>query len=76
MEMNNTVKVNSVVQINERYNNEVWIGCLLQVTDVHDWGVMGYVKIPMQGLAYLRVQWKDVDYIGQAVMIHTENEEE
>jgi len=63
------IKENSVVQINES-GQEGWIGCLVQVSEVKSWGIQGWVKIPMQGEAYIRVKNGEFDYIGEAVMIH------
>ena len=66
--MNKEIKVNSVVQLNERAE-EGWVGCFLQVSEVKNWGVQGWVKIPMQGSAYLRPTWDQIDYIGEAILI-------
>ena len=63
------IKENSVVQINES-GQEGWIGCLVQVSEVKSWGIQGWVKIPMQGEAYIRVKTGEFDYVGEAVMIH------
>lgn len=64
---NQSIKENSVVQINET-GQEGWVGCLVQVTEVKSWGIQGYVQSPMQGQAYIRLKWEQIDYIGQAVM--------
>ena len=66
------VKVNSVVQINEN-GGEGWIGCLVQVSEVKSWGVQGWVQIPKGGSAYIRLKWEQIEYIGQAVLVHSEN---
>jgi hypothetical protein len=63
------VKENSVVQLNEKAQ-EGWIGCFLQVSEVKNWGVQGWVQIPMGGSAYLRPTWDQIDYIGEAVLVH------
>jgi hypothetical protein len=68
------VKDNSVVQLNERAQ-EGWIGCFLQVSEVKNWGVMGWVQIPMGGSAYLRPTWEQIDYIGEAVLVHQKESE-
>lgn len=64
---------NDVVQINEN-GLEGWIGCLVQVQLVKAWGVQGWVKIPMQGDAYIRVRWDQLDFIGHALMAPKESE--
>lgn len=70
--MNDKIEKNSVVQINEK-GAEGWIGCLVQVSEVKTWGIQGYINIPMQGDAYIRLEWDKIDYIGQATLIHQEN---
>ena len=59
------VSVNDVVQLNPE--KDMFGGCYLTVTDVYPWGVQGYIEIPGQeGVAYLRVNFQDVELIGQA----------
>ena len=72
----NKIKGNSVVQINENFSNSGWVGCLVQVDEVKSFGVQGWVQIPNQGPAYIRLNWEDFEYIGEAVMIHTEENED
>lgn len=62
------VKVNSVVQINEN-GQQGWIGCLVQVTELKSFGIQGYVEVPMQGKAFIRLSWDDFDFIGEALML-------
>lgn len=66
--MNNQIQENSVVQVNEN-GGEGWIGCLVQVSEVKAWGIQGWVKIPMQGEAYIRLKWNQVEFIGNAVLM-------
>lgn len=66
------IKVNSVVQINEN-GGDGWIGCLVQVSEVKSWGVQGYVQIPKGGSAYIRLNWNQIEYIGQAILVHQES---
>lgn len=72
-EIKDLVVVNSVVQLNEKAQ-EGWVGCFLQVSEVKNWGVQGWVQIPMGGSAYLRPTWDQIDYIGQAVLIKQNQE--
>ena len=67
--MEELVKKNSVIQITEN-GKEGWIGCLVQVTEVKDWGIQGFVNIPTQGEAYIRLKWDEIKYIGEAVMVY------
>jgi hypothetical protein len=61
------VTVDSVVQINEN-GQDGWIGCLVQVSETKAWGIQGYVQLPMQGAAYIRLKWNQIEYVGQATM--------
>jgi hypothetical protein len=61
------VKEDTVVQINEK-GKDGWIGCLVQVSEVKGWGVQGWVQLPMKGSAYIRLQWDEIEYIGEAIL--------
>ena len=65
------IKVGSVVQANERANED-WTGCLVTVEQVKDWGIQGWTRIPCRGDAYIRLKWDEIDYIGEAVMMPAE----
>ena len=65
------IKKNSVVQINEHAKDD-WVGCLIIVDEVKEWGVLGGIKIPFKGTAYIRVTWNEIDYIGEAVLVEGE----
>ena len=66
---------NSVVQVNENGPRE-WIGCLMQVSELKEWGVLCWVRIPFQGNAYLRLPFDQIDHIGEAVMKLKEQEDD
>lgn len=68
------VKSGTVVQCNEEAIN--WCGCLILVTDVYSWGVQGFVKIPTQGDAFIRLNWSQIEFIGQAVLVPSEEEDD
>jgi hypothetical protein len=65
--MDSRIQINSVVQINEN-GQDGWIGCLVQVSELKSWGIQGWVKLPKSGDAYIRLNWNEIDYIGEAVM--------
>ena len=67
--MENEIKVHDIVQIVDG-GVDGWVGCLLQVTDIKTWGVMGFVNIPLKGEAYLRVNYEQCVKVGTAVMVH------
>lgn len=57
------MEVGDIVQINP--GTEVFGGCLMVVTDVYPWGVMGYIQIPGEkGAAYYRAKEGDFETTG------------
>lgn len=66
------VSVNDVVQISPDHD---WSGCFLFVTEVKSWGIQGFVQIPMQGKAYIRIKHGEYERIGTAVFILNSEEE-
>lgn len=72
--INELIKENSVVQINEK-GQEGWVGCLVQVSEVKAWGILGFVNLPMQGDAYIRLKWEQIEFIGNAIMTHQKEEQ-
>lgn len=72
--MKDDIKVHDIVQIVDG-GQEGWIGCLLQVTEIRDWGVLAFVNIPCKGEAYLRVPYAQCVKVGTAVMIHPHDED-
>jgi len=52
-----------------------WIGCLMIVDEVKEWGVLAYLHVPMKGDAYLRLKHGEYDIVGKAVLVHPDNEE-
>jgi hypothetical protein len=67
------VKEHDVVQIVPEHG---WGGCYLHVTELKDWGVMGFVKIPLQGNAYIRIKHDEYEKIGSAVFVPIEEGDE
>jgi hypothetical protein len=63
-----TIIKNSIVQVNENANVD-WLGCLVQVDEVFTWGIQGWVQIPKQGQAYIRLKNEEIEYIGEAVLL-------
>lgn len=68
------ILVNDIVQITEN-GQEGWVGALLVVSEVRQWGILGYTKIPLQGDAYLRVPFEQCELVGRALLVHPEHEE-
>ena len=59
---------NSIVQVNQN-GKEGWVGCIVQVDEVKPWGIQGWVEIPMQDQAFIRLKFEEIDYIGEAKMV-------
>ena len=70
------VKKNDVIQINENFNGSGWVGCLMIVDEVKNWGVQAYLHVPMQGDAYLRIKHGEFDVIGKAAMVAKKDNED
>ena len=66
------IKKGSVVQANE--NSGEWCGCLLIVDEVKDWGVQAGMKVPFKGVAYIRLTFDQIEYIGEAILVSGEDE--
>ena len=76
--MNNNVRENDVIQLLENAQ-EGWVACLMIVSEVRAWGVLAYLKLPLQGDAYLRVPYDQFEIVGRALLVHpdyAENEGE
>lgn len=67
-----TLKIGDIVQLNP--DTHKYGGSLLIVTEPKEWGCQGYLclDLPHEGLgrfknlAYLRVTWDDMEYVGHA----------
>lgn len=66
------IKVGSVVQVNE--NQGTWAGCTVVVDEIKSFGVQAYLKIPMQGIAYVRLKWEEIEYVGTAIYVAVDGE--
>ena len=64
--------VNDVIQVNEHFMREEWIGCLMIVREAKEWGVMAGLKVPMEGIAYLRLTHDQYDVIGKAALVQAD----
>jgi hypothetical protein len=65
------IEVNDIVQIVPEHK---WAGSFAIVTEVKKWGVQGYVPIPMEGQAYIRLKFKDIEKVGRAIFVLGEEE--
>lgn len=63
--MSNKAKIHDIVQVNELHH---WVGCLVYVTELKRFGIQGFVSVPEQGFAYIRLKEEEYDVVGQAIM--------
>lgn len=67
------IKRGSIIQANERAGD--WCGTVLIVDEVRNWGVQAFVRIPMQGDAYIRLRSDQFEVLGaEAVLMPKEAE--
>lgn len=59
------MEIGDVVQVNNN-NASDWNGCLVIVHEIRDWGIVAYMKVPMKGVAYIRLTFDEFDYVGKA----------
>jgi hypothetical protein len=66
------IKVGQVVQINPECKvNPMFGGCMMIVTELKGWGVMGFVQalgedMKVGGRAYIRLKWEEIEWVGTA----------
>jgi sporulation protein YlmC with PRC-barrel domain len=60
------IQIHDVMQITPDHD---WGGAFLIVTEVRHWGVIGFVEIPKQGQAYIRIPFEQVEKIGAAIFV-------
>jgi hypothetical protein len=72
------IRVHDIVQLSP-HEFSAFAGCLVIVTEVRRWGVIGYVQIPGKkspGQAYMRVRIEDCVRVGRAEWTDLEPDEE
>lgn len=71
------ISIGSVIQINERFPNPDWIGAFLIVTKITSEGIQGYMYVvedpKNSGYAFVNCKYDEVEYIGQARIICTQD---
>ena len=68
------IKVGAVVQVNEK--QETWSGCTVIVDEIKPFGVQAYLKFPMRGNAYVRLNWDEIEYVGPSLLVTADEEQE
>lgn len=63
-----------IIQANE--NAGEWAGCLLTVDEVKSFGCQCYLKVPYQGIAYMRLRSDQYDELGcKALLVIDDGED-
>lgn len=78
------LKIGDVLQIISAEGRPEYTGCFLVVTEPKAFGAQGYLLSPydgigmsrFKGLAYLRVKFEEVEYVGSAPLILQSKKEE
>lgn len=78
------LEIGDVLQIIAQEGRPEYTGCLLVVTEPKEWGAQGYFLSPFEGMgltrfkgvAYLRVKFEEVEYVGKAPLVLQREKEE
>ncbi len=50
-----------------------WIGAIVMATEIKPWGIQGFVHVietnDSSGRAYTRLKWEDIEHVGTAHLI-------
>ena len=60
-------QVGDVIQLVSPHCDKRFEGCLLVVSELHTWGVLGFVKLSAGDKMYLEVRWNEGARIGKIV---------
>ena len=56
-----------IIQANENVRD--WAGCVLIIDEVKPWGVQAFLRIPMQGDAYIRLPFGHFELLGGCAVL-------
>ena len=72
----NLFEPGDVFQINQNHGRNGWIGAFVLSTEITKWGINGFVHLIKthneMACAFIRLEWKEIDYVGPAVLISKE----
>jgi hypothetical protein len=76
--MSDKYKSGDVFQIIEEHGRNGWIGAFVLATEIKNWGIQGFVHHVKtheeMASAYIRLPWKDIEFVGHAILIPQEHE--
>jgi len=77
------LEIGDVLQITPEGDQGHWGGMLIVCTEPKSWGCQGYIlhtgdfpAVRFDGVAYRRVKFEDMEYVGQLPWIRQEKEDE
>lgn len=62
-----SINVNDIVQITDPKHH--WFSCLIVVDKIANWGCIGYIEVPRNGKAYVRLEHNEFKIVGQVLII-------
>jgi len=66
------IEVGDVVQINEKFGREGWVGAFVQITDIQEWGIIGFVhqiiSEKKNGQVPVNLKWEWIEHVGTATL--------
>lgn len=64
----------SIVQVSN--GESEWFGCVVTVEELKSFGVQAYLTVPNTGTAYVRLNWDEIVYVGEAAFVTFETNED
>lgn len=59
------VKERDIIEVSANVSDSGWIGCIMIVDEVKEWGVLASMVVPFKGWTSLRLNWDEFDLIGK-----------
>ncbi len=58
-------EVGDIFQVKPSSENERFRGCLIVADEIKDFGVVGYVQVPGEGVIPVRCKYEDLVFVGK-----------
>lgn len=70
------LKKGDVVQLSPSTSNPAFAYCMMTIDEPKSFGAQGYVQSPgIDGLAYYRASWDEMEYVGHAIWIASDHDD-
>lgn len=66
--MVDNIEKGDIVQITDE--NHHWFPCLVVINSIQYWGIIGYIRIPLKGDAYIRLKNDEFEKVGRVIFDH------